>query len=169
MIRRTLPEVGPELPSAPAADREARLNSTAPSANRRFTDSAQAPVTLIGSGTHIRGDLRGSDPVEIRGSLEGDCHILARCVVHEGARVMGNIDAAGLVVAGEVEAGTLTADKVEIRASARVRATIKARVVAIGDGAVYEGQVQMEGPDAADGPVFFKEQRKGVGGDPAQG
>jgi hypothetical protein len=34
---------------------------------------------------------------------------------------------------------------------------------------VYEGQVQMEGPDAADGPVFFKEQRKGAGGDPAQG
>ena len=145
------------------------MSTLAPSANRRFTDSAQPPVTAIGSGSHVRGDIRGSDPVEIRGSLEGDCHILARCFVHEGARVMGNIDAAGLVVAGEVEAGTLVADKVEIRASARVRATIKARVVAIADGALYEGEVRMEGPGAAEGPVYFKERRKGDGGGSAQG
>jgi cytoskeletal protein CcmA (bactofilin family) len=139
------------------------LNTPAPSANRRFTDPDQPSVTVIGPGTRLRGDVSGSDPVEIRGTLEGDCQIRAHCVVHDGARVMGNIDAAGLVVAGEVEAGTLTADKVELRASARVHAAIKARVVAIGDGALYEGQVQMEGPDAADGPLFFKEQRKGGG------
>lgn len=141
------------------------MNPLAPSENRRFTDPAQPPVTVIGSGTHVRGDISGSDPVEIRGSLEGDCQVRAHCVVHEGARVLGNIDASGLVVAGEVEAGTLIADKIEIRGSARVRATLKARVVAIGDGALYEGEVQMEGPDAADGPVRFKEQRK----DPARG
>jgi cytoskeletal protein CcmA (bactofilin family) len=124
---------------------------------------------VISSGTHIRGDIRGSDPVEILGSLEGDCHILGRSFVHEGARVMGNIDAAGLVVAGDVEAGTLVADNVEFRASARVRATIKARVVAIADGALYEGEVRMEGPGAADGPVYFKERRKGGEGDPPRG
>jgi cytoskeletal protein CcmA (bactofilin family) len=83
--------------------------------------------------------------------------------------VAGNIDSAGLVVAGEVEAGTLGADKVEIRSTARVREAIKARVVAIGDGALFEGKVQMQGPNAEDGPVFFKEQRKGDGGNAPQG
>jgi len=54
-------------------------------------------------------------------------------VVHEGARVLGNIEAAALVVAGRVEAGLLEADKVELRASANVVAAIRARVLVIAD------------------------------------
>ena len=123
---------------------------------------------MIGHGTRIRGDLTSSDPVEIRGTLEGDCQTSASCVVREGARVLGNIEAASLVVAGEVEAGLLRAEKVEVRASARVVATIQARVVAIEDGALYKGDVQMEGSPAASGPVFFKEQRKGEGAGPSR-
>jgi cytoskeletal protein CcmA (bactofilin family) len=51
-----------------------------------------------------------------------------------------------LLVAGEVEAGVLRADKVEVRASAKVIATIRARVVSIADGAEFQGEVQMEQP-----------------------
>jgi cytoskeletal protein CcmA (bactofilin family) len=113
---------------------------------------------VIGHGTRIRGDLASSDPVEIRGTLEGDCQTSAHCIVREGARVLGNIEAAALVVAGEIEAGLLRAEKVEIRASARVVATIRARVVAIETARSTRGQ--MEGSSATSGPVFFKEQRR---------
>ncbi len=126
---------------------------------RRFTDSLERAATVIGPGTHVRGDIVTNDPVEIRGTVEGDCRVGAHCIVREGARVLGNIDATTLVVAGEVEAGTLTAEKVEIRASALVRATIKARTVAIADGALYEGDVQML--DAAAAPTLFQERRSG--------
>jgi cytoskeletal protein CcmA (bactofilin family) len=118
---------------------------------------------VIGRGTRIRGDLASTDPVEIRGTLEGDCQTSAHCIVREGARVLGNIEAAALVVAGEIEAGLLRAEKVEIRASARVVATIRARVVAIADGALYEGEVQMEGSHTTSGPSFFKDQRQSEG------
>jgi cytoskeletal protein CcmA (bactofilin family) len=135
------------------------------SPNRRFTDT-DSPVTVIGAGTTVRGDLSGDDPVEIRGTLEGDSRTSAHCVVREGSHVRGSIEAAGLVVAGQVDAQTLVADKVEIRASARVRASITARVVAIADGAFYEGHVEMVGPGAPGGPVFFKERRGGDEGAP---
>jgi cytoskeletal protein CcmA (bactofilin family) len=115
---------------------------------------------VIGPGTTVRGDVTGGDAVEIRGTLEGDCRITAHCSVREGARVLGNIEATSLVVGGEVEAGTLVAEKVEIRASARVRALITARVVAIADGAFYQGEVQMQGTDAASGPVYFRDRRR---------
>jgi cytoskeletal protein CcmA (bactofilin family) len=118
---------------------------------------------VIGHGTRIRGDVASSDPVEIRGTLEGDCQTSAHCIVREGARVLGNIEAAALVVAGEVEAGLLRAEKVEVRASARVIATIQARVVAIADGALYKGEVQMDGPHTTSGPTFFKDLRKSEG------
>jgi len=89
--------------------------------------------------------------------VEGDCQTSGHCIVHEGGRVVGNITAAALVVAGEVEAGVLGAQKVEIRASAKVLATIRARVVVIADGAYYEGQV--EDADVAGGPSLLKDRR----------
>ena len=133
------------------------------SLNRRFTDT-DSPTTVIGPGTSVRGDLTGGDAVEIRGLLEGDCRMSAHCVVSEGARVLGSIEATGIVVAGEIEARVLAADKVEIRASARVRASVTARVVTIAEGAFYEGSVQMQGQDAPSGPAFFKERRSGPEG-----
>lgn len=131
----------------------------APAPNRRFTDSSERAQTVIGSGTHVRGDVVSSDPVEIRGTVEGDCRVGAHCTVAEGARVLGNIDATTLVVAGEVEAGTLTAQKVEVRATARVRATIRALRVAIADGALYEGDLQTQEP--AGTALVFSERRAG--------
>ena len=131
------------------------------SLNRRFTDT-DSPATVIGPGTTVRGDLTGGDAVEIRGLLEGDCRTSAHCVVGEGARVVGSIEATGIAVAGEIEARVLAAEKVEIRASARVHASVTARTVTIAEGAFYEGSVQMAGGrDASGGPVFFKERRSG--------
>jgi len=129
------------------------------SPGRRFTDT-RSPATVISVGTIVRGDVTGGDSVEIRGTLEGDCRIEGLCVVTEKARVLGNIEAGGVVVAGEVEAGTIAAERIELRASARVRAAITARVMAVADGAFFEGEVQMLGPEAPAGPVLFKDRRK---------
>jgi len=130
-----------------------------PSPSRRLTDTS-ARATVIDSGTTVHGDLTGGDPVEIRGTLEGDCRVGGLCVVAEGGRVLGSVEAAGLVVGGTIEAGTLAADRVELRSSARVSGTITARVVAIADGAFFQGDVRMQGSDAPGGPVYFKDRRK---------
>jgi cytoskeletal protein CcmA (bactofilin family) len=95
--------------------------------------------------------------VEIRGTLEGDCHTSARCIVHEGGRVLGNIEAIALIVAGEVDAGLLKAEKVELRASAHVLGVISAGVVVIADGAFYKGEI--EKPEGEGGPRVLKDRR----------
>jgi cytoskeletal protein CcmA (bactofilin family) len=76
--------------------------------------------------------------------------------VREGASVKGRLEATSLVVEGQVEGPALVADKVEIGASARVRSNVEARVVAIADGAFFEGAVKM---DEAGAPVTFTEKR----------
>lgn len=130
-----------------------RLKPSTPPPDRRAADESQGRATLIGPGTRFQGNVSGSDPVEILGTLEGDCQTSARCVVHEGGRVLGNIEAAALVVAGRVEAGLLQADKVELRASARVEAAIRAQRIVIADGAFYKGD--LEGA-ASGGPPLVK-------------
>jgi cytoskeletal protein CcmA (bactofilin family) len=107
-----------------------------------LADGASPAPTVLGPGAFVRGDLDSDGPVYVHGTLEGDCQTSAHCFVHEGARVLGNITAAALVVAGEVEAGMITAEKVEVRATAKVVATIRARVVAIQDGAFFQGQIE---------------------------
>jgi cytoskeletal protein CcmA (bactofilin family) len=113
---------------------------------------------VVGPGTTFRGDVSCTDPVEVRGTLEGDCRTIARCFVHEGGRVLGNIEAAAMVIAGEVEAGVLQADRVELRASARVFGTIRARVIVMADGAFYKGEIEETG--AAGPPRLLKDRRK---------
>jgi cytoskeletal protein CcmA (bactofilin family) len=132
--------------------------SPAPVPARRFTDAVERPSTVIGPGIRVRGALTGDDPVEIAGTLEGDSRTSAHYVVREGGRVVGRVEATSIVVAGEMTGPELAADKVEIGARARVTADIRARVVAIAEGAVFDGQVQMQGNDAT-GPITFKEQR----------
>jgi cytoskeletal protein CcmA (bactofilin family) len=51
------------------------------------------------------------------------------------------------------------ADKVEIGATGRVKSSIQARVVAIADGAFFEGEVRMDDSGA---PVTFTEKRSGA-------
>jgi len=155
------------VPSSSSLTPEGYLKPTTSPSSRRFTDVTHPSTTVIGRGTRIRGDVASSDPVDIRGVLEGDCQTSAHCIVRGGARVLGNIDAAALLVAGEVEAGLLQAEKVEVRASARVLATIRARVVAIADGAFFQGEVEIEGARAASGPSLLTDRRKGEREEPS--
>jgi cytoskeletal protein CcmA (bactofilin family) len=138
-------------------EEEGRPQASSSPRGRRPADQAHPGATQIGPGTSFLGNLSSSDAVEVRGTLEGDCHTSGRCTVHEGGRVLGNIDAAALVVAGTVEAGLLSADKVELRASASVVGTIRSRMVVIADGAFYQGSI--EGAGAADDPPLVKDAR----------
>jgi cytoskeletal protein CcmA (bactofilin family) len=134
-----------------------------PAPSRRFTDREDAAVTVIGPGTRIKGHLTGGDAVDISGTLEGDSSVSGLCRVRQGARVVGDISASSILVEGEVRATALVAEKVEIGATARVHASLKAPVVAIAEGAFFDGQIQMEGTDGPALAATFKEKRRGRG------
>jgi cytoskeletal protein CcmA (bactofilin family) len=115
---------------------------------------------VIGAGLHIKGSLTGDDAVELRGTLEGDSTTTAHYHVREGARVIGDVSASSIVIEGEVSGRVLVAERVEIGGMARVRAYVRARLVAIAEGAFFDGQVHMQGRDGPAAPVAFREKRK---------
>jgi cytoskeletal protein CcmA (bactofilin family) len=135
---------------------EAAPSSTAPSQARRFTDSVDPHATVIGPATRVIGELVAEGPVDLAGTLEGNARVVGHCRIREKAIVKGRVEATTLVVEGQVDGAGLVADKVEIGASARVRSNIEARIVAIADGAFFEGTVHMEEPGAR---VTFTEKR----------
>jgi cytoskeletal protein CcmA (bactofilin family) len=144
----------PPAPLAPPA---------APPPARRFTDSRERPGTVIGASIKIKGELTGGDSVDLAGSLEGTSRVEGFYLVREGARVVGPIAAADVVVEGEVEGTLIEGRKVEIGAASRVRAHIRASVVAIAEGAFFEGQIDMSGEEGETARLAFRERRRREG------
>jgi cytoskeletal protein CcmA (bactofilin family) len=131
-----------------------------PTPARRLTDAEAGPTTLIGPGTRIKGQITGGDSVDLQGTLEGDSRISGLYRVGRKARVVGDVSATNIIVEGEVAGRTLTAEKIEIGAAARVRANVRAQVVAIAEGAFFDGQVHMEGRSGPAAPTAFREKRR---------
>jgi cytoskeletal protein CcmA (bactofilin family) len=104
--------------------------------------SVKSRLAVVAAGTTLSGDLDSSDPVEVYGTVEGDCRVRGRFMVAESGRVFGNVDAQTIVVAGEVHAGLLTADRIELRPTARVTARLRGRAVAIAEGATFDGDME---------------------------
>jgi cytoskeletal protein CcmA (bactofilin family) len=139
-------------PQAPAPPPDAQ--------SRRFTDAVDPHATVIGPGTRVKGELVADGPLELAGTLEGDARVGSHLRVRKGARVAGQLEAKSLVIEGEVRGTSIVADRVEIGASARVHSSIRARVVAIADGAFFEGEVRMDETGAPGTPITFTEKRR---------
>jgi cytoskeletal protein CcmA (bactofilin family) len=131
-----------------------------PSPVRRFTDSRKGAGTVIGPGTSIKGELQGGDSVDLAGTLEGPSRVEGFYRVREGGRVVGSISAADVLIEGEVRGRLVAGRKVEIGAASRVHAHIRASVVAIAEGAHFEGQIDMPGADGQTTRLAFQEKRK---------
>ncbi len=132
----------------------------APPPARRFTDSMERPGTVIGARIRIKGELTGADSVDLAGSLEGPSRVEGFYLVREGARVIGPISATDVLVEGVVQGKLIEGRKVEIGSSSRVRAHIRASVVAIAEGAYFEGQIDMPGEEGETARLAFRERRK---------
>ena len=124
---------------------------------RRFTDQTSTSSTVIGKGIHVKGEITGSAPIEVWGSIEGKAGTEGLFWVREGGHVNGEIAATNIVVEGEVE-GTISAkDKAELRSNCKVQGDLSAKTVAIAEGSFFEGRVQMGGVGAQQ---VFKEKRR---------
>lgn len=125
--------------------------------SRRMTDQSGTSSTVIGKGIHVKGEITGSAPIEVWGSIEGKAGTEGLFWVREGGEVGGEIAATNIVVEGKVE-GTISArEKAELRSNCKVEGDLTAKTVAIAEGSFFEGKVHMGGGS----PQSFKEKRRG--------
>lgn len=128
--------------------------------SRRFTDSAQGPVTVLGPGLQIRGELTGAETLELAGPFDGPLSVAGLCHLHETARVVGAVSAGDAVIEGELQGPLTVRGRVELRSTARVRSTIRAGSVALAEGCYFEGHIHMEESSESPGPTSFQEKRR---------
>jgi cytoskeletal protein CcmA (bactofilin family) len=99
----------------------------------------------IGPSVNIKGTLSGREDLTVDGKVEGKItlkeHVLT---IGSNGQIQADLQAKAVIVHGKVT-GNITADnKVEITSSGTVHGDIRAPRVAIADGAMFRGAVDMD-------------------------
>lgn len=123
---------------------------------RRLADRVSTSPTFIGAGTTLTGDLDCSGDLVVAGSVRGDSRVRGAFTLSEGGRWEGGVEAVNGVVAGEIQGGIIASEKLEIRKTARIRGIVRARSIAVAQGAVIDGEMSVTSGAAV---VHFEEKR----------
>ena len=100
--------------------------------------------TVLGPTVVVDGELSGSDPLVVHGTVKGRVVITAAMVVDDDGRVEADIQARTLEVRGSVTGQVTAQDMVDVHATAHVVGDIRAPRVLIADGANFKGNVDVE-------------------------
>jgi cytoskeletal protein CcmA (bactofilin family) len=125
---------------------------------RRFLEVSAATPTFIGGESVFVGNIRGVGQFVVSGEVHGDGDIQGSLTLFAAARWHGHIRARQAIVAGEIIGSLTVEDKLEIGYTAVIRGKVSARTIAIAEGAIVDGEIEV----TSDAPLLrFEEKREG--------
>jgi cytoskeletal protein CcmA (bactofilin family) len=111
--------------------------------HRRITDRAGSSPTLIGTGSTFTGNFECGGDLVVSGNIVGNSRVAGSLTLADTGQWQGDIVASTAVVGGEIHGNLTISDRLEIRKSARIRGTIRAKSIAIATGAVIDGDMSV--------------------------
>ncbi len=101
---------------------------------------------FLGVNTEFEGKLTFTGAVRVDGRFKGEIVTKGTLIVGELAVIESDIQAAHIIVNGEIR-GNVTAEKrMEIHAAGKVSGNIQTPVLVINEGVVFNGNCSMEKP-----------------------
>ncbi len=104
---------------------------------------AREGMTLIGEDAIFHGSLVVKGSLRIEGTFEGDIADAVDVEVGSKGRVIGNVAAETVIIAGEVAGDIVAARSLEILANSCVTGDVRTLKLKIEEGAFYEGVCSM--------------------------
>lgn len=104
---------------------------------------AREGMTLISEDAFFHGSLVVKGSLRIEGAFEGDISDAVDVEVGGKGRVIGNLAAETIVVAGEVVGDIVASRSLEILPSGRVTGDVRTPKLKIDEGAFYDGSCSM--------------------------
>lgn len=124
---------------------------------RRTQDKVSGPTTLIAQGCTIEGQLSGDGDFLLSGTVIGDSALDGVVTVAHTGLWKGMLRARHIIINGSVEGDVIASGKLEINASARIVGTVTGDVIAVAEGAVIDGEMQITGKSVK--TTRFEEKR----------
>jgi cytoskeletal protein CcmA (bactofilin family) len=101
-------------------------------------------MASLGKSIVFKGDLTGDEDLEIEGRVEGQVRLPNhQLTIGASGRVTAQVEAKHVVVIGHVSGNVTASERVEVQASGIVDGDIQAPRLAIQEGAVVNGNIQM--------------------------
>lgn len=136
------------------SDGTSKVDETAP--HRRLQDRGSGPPTIIGVGVSFRGDVIAPGSVLLSGSVRGDGDIGGSLQIARDAHWEGQVRAGSAVIAGALTGSIECAGPLEVGAAAVIKGSVTAKTLAVANGAVIEGEIQVTSGTKV---VQFEEKR----------
>ena len=119
------------------------------------TLQAAAPDTTgwLGSSLHVKGDITGTEDLQIDGSVEGQIHLDERkLTLGPAAKVTADIEARDVVVYGYLKGNVRAKGRIEIKKDGAIIGNLRTAQIMIEDGADFKGSIEIDrgGPEEAD-------------------
>jgi cytoskeletal protein CcmA (bactofilin family) len=124
----------------------------------RLLDQIGASPTFVAEGCRVTGDVEAAGPLVVCGTIRGDGRVGGALHMAVTAEWEGEIHARAAVIAGKISGRLVVAEKLEVGATAVIRADIVARSIAIAKGAVIDGTVTVTSGQ----PVMQFEEKRGA-------
>ena len=97
-------------------------------------------ISTISENLQITGTLYSTGKISFNGSIKGSLESKS-LYVGENGFIDGKVEADEAVILGRIK-GTLKGNKVRLAASSRIEGDTYHQVIAIEDGAIYEGSIK---------------------------
>jgi cytoskeletal protein CcmA (bactofilin family) len=117
-------------------EHEDKNNIGVPSDNIKL----ESKISNISKNLHIIGTVFSSGKISFNGSIKGTLETKS-LYVGENGFIDGKVEADEAVILGRIK-GTLKGNKVRLASSSRIEGDTYHQVIAIEDGAIYEGSIQ---------------------------
>jgi len=131
--------------------------SDTPTPKRRFVDQLGISPTFVAEGCRLTGDVETGGPLVVLGAIRGDGKVGGALSMSAKSEWEGEIHAQAATIAGRISGKLVIEEKLEVGATAVIRADIVARSIAIAKGAVIDGEVTITSGQPI---VRFEEKRK---------
>lgn len=97
-------------------------------------------TTVLGRGMSFNGQITGEGSLRVDGRFEGELRVSGDVYVGEGATVRAQIWARNVTIAGEVQGDVQAEERLELSRTGRLYGDLRARVLTIAEGALFEGR-----------------------------
>ena len=111
----------------------------------RFDATADCETGWLGSSLQVKGEITGTEDLQIDGAVEGLIHLDERkLTVGATAKVMADINARDVVVYGYVKGNVRAKGRIEIKKDGSIIGNLTTAQIMIEDGADFKGSIEID-------------------------
>jgi cytoskeletal protein CcmA (bactofilin family) len=112
-------------------------------ANSTIAEGTGDINAFVGKGVEFKGTITYSGTIRIDGYLDGEIHTDGVVLIGEEAVIQAKITAGTVVCKGKVTGDVVAKECVKLRAPAVINGSVKAPVLSMEDGVLFNGALEM--------------------------